>query len=171
MNGGLRRRMLALYVAVLAVVGIAANGDGFAELLPASVESVGTTTIPRLTTVPPPVESVETTTTSSSSSSTTTSTSTTTTTAAPATTAVARLVTPTAPATTATTLPRTTVAAETSGCHPSYAGACVPIASDVDCAGGGGNGPEYVYTKNFQVVGPDVYGLDGNDNDGIACES
>jgi hypothetical protein len=43
-------------------------------------------------------------------------------------------------------------------------------AVDVDCAGGSGNGPVYVYVKNFQVVGPDVYGLD-SDHDGIACES
>ncbi len=50
-------------------------------------------------------------------------------------------------------------------------GACLPInAPDVDCAGGGGNGPVYVYEKNFRVVGPDVYGLD-SDHDGIACES
>jgi hypothetical protein len=28
-------------------------------------------------------------------------------------------------------------------CHPSYS-PCVPIASDVDCLGGGGNGPAYV---------------------------
>lgn len=53
-------------------------------------------------------------------------------------------------------------------CHASYQGACVPIASDVDCAGGSGNGPEYVRGP-VRVVGPDVYGLDG-DNDGIGCE-
>jgi micrococcal nuclease len=56
-------------------------------------------------------------------------------------------------------------------CHPSYAGVCVPIASDVDCPGGSGNGPEYAPGRNFRVVGPDVYDLDGNDNDGLACES
>ena len=67
----------------------------------------------------------------------------------------------------ATTAP----AASGGGCHPSYSGACVPTGfSDVDCAGGGGNGPGYVSTKGFQVVGTDVYGLDA-DNDGIACES
>jgi hypothetical protein len=42
--------------------------------------------------------------------------------------------------------------------------------SDVDCAGGSGNGPGYVSGKRFQVVGPDVYRLD-SDGDGIACES
>jgi endonuclease YncB( thermonuclease family) len=95
-----------------------------------------------------------------------------------------------APATTTTAAPAPVVAAPTTrvavarpvttttkapaaaGCHPSYAGACVPTGfSDVDCAGGSGNGPGYISDKRFQVVGPDVYGLDGNDNDGVACES
>ncbi|WP_234450975.1 excalibur calcium-binding domain-containing protein [Paracoccus sp. MC1862] len=53
-------------------------------------------------------------------------------------------------------------------CHPSYEGACVPIASDADCAGGSGNGPAYV-TGPVRVVGPDVYDLD-RDGDGVACE-
>jgi resuscitation-promoting factor RpfB len=53
-------------------------------------------------------------------------------------------------------------------CDPNYAGACVPIASDVDCAGGSGNGPAYVEGP-VQVVGEDIYGLD-YDNDGIGCE-
>ena len=47
----------------------------------------------------------------------------------------------------------------------------MPIDSDVDCAGGSGNGPSYVHAKRFRVVGEDIYGLDGPDNDGIACES
>ena len=54
------------------------------------------------------------------------------------------------------------------GCHSSYEGACVPMASDVDCAGGSGNGPAYVRGPIY-VVGPDVYGLD-RDGDGVACE-
>lgn len=54
-------------------------------------------------------------------------------------------------------------------CHPSYEGACVPAdASDVDCAGGNGNGPQYVRGPVY-VVGPDEYELD-RDGDGIACE-
>lgn len=53
-------------------------------------------------------------------------------------------------------------------CHPSYTGACVPFASDVDCAGGGGDGPAYVRGPVY-VVGPDVYDLD-RDGDGVACE-
>lgn len=59
---------------------------------------------------------------------------------------------------------------ESSGCDPNYSGACVPIASDVDCSGGSGNGPAYVRGPVY-IVGEDIYGLDGNDNDGIGCES
>jgi resuscitation-promoting factor RpfB len=53
-------------------------------------------------------------------------------------------------------------------CDPNYSGACVPIASDVDCAGGSGNGPAYVQGP-VRVVGTDIYGLD-SDGDGIGCE-
>jgi hypothetical protein len=53
-------------------------------------------------------------------------------------------------------------------CDPNYAGACVPIASDVDCAGGSGNGPAYVEGP-VRVVGQDIYDLD-RDNDGIGCD-
>jgi hypothetical protein len=52
-------------------------------------------------------------------------------------------------------------------CDPNYSG-CVPIASDVDCLGGGGNGPAYVKGP-VNVIGVDIYKLDA-DNDGIACE-
>ena len=55
-----------------------------------------------------------------------------------------------------------------SNCDPNYSGGCVPIASDVDCAGGSGNGPAYV-SGPVTVVGSDIYRLDG-DNDGIGCE-
>ena len=54
-------------------------------------------------------------------------------------------------------------------CDPNYSGACVPIASDVDCAGGSGNGPAYVEGP-VRVVGTDIYGLDA-DGDGIGCDS
>lgn len=55
-----------------------------------------------------------------------------------------------------------------SNCDPNYSGACVPVASDVDCEGGGGNGPAYVRGPVY-VVGRDIYGLDA-DHDGIGCE-
>jgi len=51
--------------------------------------------------------------------------------------------------------------------YPPSADACVPIDSDVDCAGGSGNGPSY-FDGVARVVGPDVYKLDG-DGDGWAC--
>jgi hypothetical protein len=54
-------------------------------------------------------------------------------------------------------------------CDSNYAGACVPVASDVDCAGGSGNGPEYV-SGPVEVTGDDIYGLDADD-DGVGCES
>lgn len=43
-----------------------------------------------------------------------------------------------------------------------------PISSDVDCAGGGGNGPAY-FDGIATVVGSDIYELD-RDGDGYACE-
>lgn len=58
--------------------------------------------------------------------------------------------------------------AQASQCDPNYT-PCVPIASDVDCAGGKGNGPAYVRGPVY-VIGTDIYGLDGKDNDGIGCE-
>ena len=61
-----------------------------------------------------------------------------------------------------------TKAAASSKCDPNYSG-CVPIASDVDCAGGGGNGPAFV-TGPIRVIGTDIYRLD-SDHDGTACES
>jgi hypothetical protein len=53
-------------------------------------------------------------------------------------------------------------------CDPNHAGAGVPIYSDVNCAGGSGNGPFYVKGPVY-VVGTGVYRLD-RDADGIACE-
>jgi len=88
-------------------------------------------------------------------------------TAAPAT--PAPTLTPTAtPAATpvATPAPAPTSAAA-ANCDPNYSG-CVPIASDVDCAGGSGNGPAYV-AGPVTVIGYDKYGLD-RDGDGVACE-
>ena len=76
---------------------------------------------------------------------------------------------PPAPAPRARPAPQTSQAAPASGCDSNYTGACVPIASDVDCAGGTGNGPEYVRGP-VQVVGKDRYKLD-SDGDGVGCET
>jgi hypothetical protein len=61
-----------------------------------------------------------------------------------------------------------TYVASTPLCDPNYAGGCVPIASDVDCGGGSGDGPAYFW-GTARVVGYDIYGLD-RDGDGLACE-
>jgi len=61
----------------------------------------------------------------------------------------------------------TAVSAQGKGCDPNYT-PCVPIDSDVDCAGGSGNGPSYVKGP-VKVIGIDVYHLDA-DHDGIGCE-
>jgi hypothetical protein len=53
------------------------------------------------------------------------------------------------------------------GCDPNYGG-CVPIAYDVDCAGGSGDGPKYVQGP-VRVIGNDIYDLD-YDNDGWGCD-
>lgn len=72
----------------------------------------------------------------------------------------------TTPPTTRVTVPPTT-GAPLNQCDPNYSG-CVPIASDVDCAGGSGNGPAYVRGP-VNVIGRDIYDLD-RDNDGVGCE-
>jgi hypothetical protein len=53
-------------------------------------------------------------------------------------------------------------------CHPSYDPCLDPNASDYDCEGGSGDGPNY--TGFVTVKGPDDYGLD-SDGDGTGCES
>ena len=70
-----------------------------------------------------------------------------------------------APAASAAPIPQ----AQGSDCDSNYSGACVPIASDVDCAGGSGNGPKYVSGPVY-VVGDDIYELD-REGDGVACEN
>ena len=63
--------------------------------------------------------------------------------------------------------PTTVFRAPAPSCDPNYSG-CVPIASDVDCAGGEGDGP--AYTGPTTVIGTDIYDLD-SDGDGSACTS
>lgn len=53
-------------------------------------------------------------------------------------------------------------------CDSNYTGACVPVASDVDCRGGSGNGPAYVVGP-VRVVAHDIYDLDA-DGDGWGCD-
>jgi hypothetical protein len=74
---------------------------------------------------------------------------------------------PTPAPTSPPTLPPPQFVSAPPDCNPNYT-PCVPNASDVDCAGGSGNGPAYV-AGPVQVIGSDVYGLD-RDGDGIGCE-
>lgn len=67
----------------------------------------------------------------------------------------------------ASLLSATAVPAQSQSCDPNYT-PCVPVARDVDCAGGSGNGPAYVRGP-VRVIGVDIYGLD-RDGDGIGCE-
>jgi PASTA domain-containing protein len=54
-------------------------------------------------------------------------------------------------------------------CHPSYEGECLRVGiGDYDCAGGSGNGPNYVQST-VRVIGPDDFELD-RDGDGWGCE-
>jgi micrococcal nuclease len=51
-------------------------------------------------------------------------------------------------------------------CDPSYPGVCIPpksVAGDLDCGD--------IAFGRFQVLPPDPHGFDGNDNDGLGCES
>ena len=64
-------------------------------------------------------------------------------------------------------LNKTETSATSSQCDPNYSG-CVPIASDVDCAGARGNGPAYVKGP-VKINGKDIYKLD-RDGDGLGCE-
>ena len=60
-------------------------------------------------------------------------------------------------------------AQEAEACDPNYEGACLHDGiGDYDCAGGSGNGPNYVEGPIY-VIGADVFGLD-SDGNGIACE-
>jgi hypothetical protein len=63
--------------------------------------------------------------------------------------------------------PATPAPAPQSDCNVNYDG-CVPNASDVDCAGGEGDGPAYL-EGTVNVIGNDVYDLDRDDN-GVACD-
>lgn len=59
--------------------------------------------------------------------------------------------------------------AQPSNCDPSYLDVCIPSGSaDYDCAGGSGNGPNYI-SGPIRVLPPDPHGLD-SDGDGWGCE-
>jgi resuscitation-promoting factor RpfB len=62
---------------------------------------------------------------------------------------------------------RSSDADATLNCTPGYS-PCLPPASDYDCAGNKGNGPEYV-DGPVRVTGPDRYDLD-RDRNGVGCQ-
>jgi outer membrane biosynthesis protein TonB len=77
--------------------------------------------------------------------------------------------TPTSPPPTPTLPPPTPTQAPSVNCHPSYPDVCIPIGSaDYDCAGGSGNGPNYI-SGPIRVLPPDPYDLD-RDGNGWGCE-
>ncbi|GGP86127.1 hypothetical protein [Saccharothrix coeruleofusca] len=152
-------RIAVAVVGLLLVVGSASGCDertsprGTAPLSTAATTTATTTTAAVATTTAEP------TTTATTAEPTTTTTTTT----------VAPLPPPPPPQEQA--VPRTTTAqvapVPQPGCDPNYSD-CVPIADDVDCRDGKGNGPAYV-TGPVRVIGDDIYDLD-RDGDGIACE-
>ena len=71
---------------------------------------------------------------------------------------------PTAPPTLPPTAPPTAPPAPAANCDPSYPTVCIPPPPpDLDCGD--------ITFRRFTVLPPDPHGLDGNDNDGIGCES
>ncbi|MDQ3966937.1 MAG: hypothetical protein M3275_00910, partial [Thermoproteota archaeon] len=53
---------------------------------------------------------------------------------------------------------------EDNSCHPSYPDICIPPPPpNLNCGD--------IDARNFEVSGSDPHGFDGNDNDGIGCES
>jgi micrococcal nuclease len=54
--------------------------------------------------------------------------------------------------------------AQEDNCDPSYPDVCIaPYPPDVNC--------DDIPDKDITVLPPDPHGLDGNDNDGIGCDS
>ena len=85
--------------------------------------------------------------------------------AAPATTTTRPAPTTTAPPPPTTTIaPAPVVPPTGGGCHPSYPDVCIPPAPpDLDCGD--------ISFRRFAVLPPDPHGFDGNDDDGVGCES
>ena len=70
-----------------------------------------------------------------------------------------------------TTAPPPPTTSAPRNCDPAYPDVCLHQGiGDYDCAGGSGNGPNYVEGP-LRVLPPDPFDLDGYDNDGIGCES
>jgi hypothetical protein len=144
---------------VLGVIVTAVAGGNQTTTAARSTEAAATTAATTVTTSPP-------------------TTALATTTAAPATSPPTTRQTPTTRKPTPTTRhrppttrkPPPTTSAPARNCDPAYPDACLHDGiGDYDCAGGSGNGPNYV-DGPVTVRAPDPFGLD-SDNDGVGCES
>ena len=71
--------------------------------------------------------------------------------------------TPTTQAAVTTVAPINPIVGPTN-CDPSYPDVCIPPAPpDLDCG--------EISHRRFRVLPPDPHGFDGNDDDGLGCES
>jgi hypothetical protein len=149
MNRSVSHRRMWMGVAAFAVV-LAASGCGGGKQQAAQLTA--TTSAPTVT--EPPSTTVATTVAP-------------TTTAAPTTTRPQAMTTRRATTTTRKAMP--TTAAPARNCDPAYPDACLHDGiGDYDCAGGSGNGPNYVRGP-IRVLPPDPFDLD-RDGDGVGCE-
>ncbi len=80
----------------------------------------------------------------------------------------ARLVNPNGDLISTTACSDAVVPPQSGNCHPNYSPCIADLGTDVDCAGGSGNGPRYVQGP-VQIHGADPYRLD-SDGDRVGCE-
>jgi hypothetical protein len=154
------------FVAALAWVAAASGANSDQEEKVATSASNSVAEVGRVASASAPATAPSTTSTS------TTTAPPTTTTIAPTTTTIAPTTTTIAPTTTTAVRVVTTQApvAPVQQCTPGYR-PCIAPGSDVDCAGGTGNGPRYVAgpVSVDQAYG-DIYDLD-RDGNGVGCQS
>ena len=151
---------VALQVPLAVIAGVVALGIGTALGAVVAPAEDRQQPFPELPTAPTAAL-----TTTSTTSTTSTTLPPTTTTAAPITSTTARAVlTTTTVATPRATAPATTATARPTACSPAYPSVCIPPPPpDLDC----GDIPH----RRFTVLPPDPHRFDGNDNDGVGCES
>jgi hypothetical protein len=146
---------IAIAVVVLVVLVVLANiGGNQTNTVAQRTDAPATTAVTTVTTPPPTTELATTTTAAPTTSPPTTRKPTPTTRYRPPT----------------TRKPPQTTRAPARNCDPAYPGRCLQDGiGDYDCAGGSGNGPNYV-DGPLTVRSPDPFDLD-RDHDGVGCES
>ncbi len=151
-GGDMRTRTSTMIVGgVLACLLAGCGGGGSESATPTTTTAAPTTTQAPTTTTAPPTTAAPTTTTPR------------------ATTTTRRPTTTTRKATPTTRRATPTTAAPARNCDPAYPDACLHDGiGDYDCAGGSGNGPNYVEGP-IRVLPPDPFDLDRN-GDGVGCE-